>query len=266
MSYKKPFHRNYRPVVSGPNSGYSDWAYIVDREYSTSPEHFTRAFGIIQEDILKLFEFIEPADANLSTYSFRIHELFMRICIEIETNFKAILRENTYNPIFKSGKKQGEIRPENLWNIKDFQLVNKTHHLDNYGVEFPFWKGSQNTKSPFLAWSTNAPITWYQSYNMCKHDRINNFHLANFNNLMEAYAGLFVILSSQFRTESFSTGTTSLGVNIDSYYSGNFGLGGFLMINFPKNWSEEEKYGFDWSELKERQDRFDKFNYDALTF
>ena len=55
MSFDKPFHRNYRPVKDGHNSGYSDWAYIVDHNYSQNPEYYTRAFSIIQEDIIKLF-------------------------------------------------------------------------------------------------------------------------------------------------------------------------------------------------------------------
>ena len=73
MSFDKPFHRNFRPVKKGHNSGYSDWAYIVDRHYSDHPEHYTRAFAILQKDIIGLFEYIEPSDINLVTYSFRIH-------------------------------------------------------------------------------------------------------------------------------------------------------------------------------------------------
>ena len=51
MSINKPFHRNYRPVKDGFNSGYSDWAYIIDKEYAKNPEHYVRAFLMIQKDI-----------------------------------------------------------------------------------------------------------------------------------------------------------------------------------------------------------------------
>ena len=78
--------------VVGLNSG-----YILDPDYAKSPEHYVRSFLLIQEDILRLFQFIEPSDINLQTYSFRIHELYMRICIEIEANFKAIFDENKYS-------------------------------------------------------------------------------------------------------------------------------------------------------------------------
>ena len=78
MSYNKPFHRNYRPVKESPNSGYSSWGYIENRDYAINPEHYVRAFLLIQKDLLKLFEYVEPADTNLKTYSFRIYELFIR--------------------------------------------------------------------------------------------------------------------------------------------------------------------------------------------
>lgn len=264
MSFDKPFHRNYRPIKQGENSGYSDWAYIVDKGYAQKPEYYTRAFSIIQEDILKLFEYVEPSDTNTKTYSFRIHELLMRTCIEVETNFKAILRENIFTPIYKHGSKKGRLRSENEWNINDFSIVNKTHHLDSYSVKLPFWKGAKNIRHPFKEWKSKNSLSWYQAYNQAKHDRINNFENANLENLLDAYSGLFVLLSSQFRTESFSTGGYSLGGNSNSYYDGSFGIGGFLMITFPENWNEKEIYEFDWSILAKEKIRFRKIDYDNI--
>ena len=265
MSFSKPFHRNYRPVKPGRNSGYSSWAYIVDRGYSQNPEYYTRAFSIIQEDILKLFEFIEPADVNQNTYSFRIHELFMRVCIEVEANFKAILRENIFTPIYKTGSKKGQLRPESEWNINDFKIVNKTHHLDDYSIQFPFWKGTENIRKPFYSWKQSGEgLPWYQFYNQSKHDRVHHFDKANFKNLMDAFSGLAVILSSQFRTEDFMPGGKSLGVNTDCYYDGGFGLGNFLIVDFPDDWRDEELYDFDWSKLKQENDRFSRIDYNGI--
>lgn len=260
MGFDKPFHRNYRPVKEGHNSGYSDWAYIVDHSYSQNPEYYTRAFSIIQEDIIKLFEYVEPSDINNSTYSFRIHELLTRICIEVEANFKAILRENIFNPVDKYNKP----KLEKNWNINDFKIVNKTHHLDDYSIQLPFWKGSTNIRKPFIAWKNNNTLNWYQAYNQSKHDRVHNFDKANFENLIDAYAGLCAILSSQFRTESFQPGGKSLGVNTDCYFGGGFGLGNFLIVDFPDDWKDEELYEFDWSKLSSEQIRFAKIDYDKI--
>ena len=205
MSHKKPFHRNIRGFIEGRNSGYSSWAYIVDREYSQSPEHYVRAFLLIQKDLLKLFEYIEPSDVNLKSYSYRTHELLMRTCIEVEANFKAILKENTWNP----KDKNGDLIPEKRWNIHSFWKINKTHHLSTYRVHVPIWEGRCAKLSPFAQWSTSSELPWYQAYNKSKHDRRGEFTAANFENLVCAIAGLFVLLSSQFRTEDFSPGSTS---------------------------------------------------------
>jgi hypothetical protein len=261
MSFNKPFYRNYRPLKEGHNSGYSSWAYIVDPSYSKNPEYYTRAFSIIQEDLIKLFEYIEPSDVNNVTYSFRIHELLIRICIEVEGNFKAILRENIFDPKDKYGKS----RPEKNWNIKDFKVVNKTHHLDDYTIKLPFWKGELNERKPFKAWKTNDSIPWYQAYNQSKHDRVYNFEKANFENLIDAYCGLCTILSSQFKTQDFMPGSQNLGIDTDSYFDGVFGIGNYVRIGWPADWKEEDLYEFDWTKLKMETEKFAKINYNSLT-
>ena len=161
MSHPKPFHRNYRGFANSFNSGYSQWAYIVDRRYAEAPEHYIRAFNLIQGDLQRLFEFVEPSDCNVKTYSYRIHELFMRTCIEVEANFKAILKENIYNPVTQKGKPI----PEKDWNINCYKIVNKTHHLSSYKVHIPIWDGTQSVFEPFKLWEAADGLPWYQSYN-----------------------------------------------------------------------------------------------------
>lgn len=270
MSFNKPFHRNYRPInEKSPQSGYSDWAYIIDKDYAQNPAHYTRAFLIIQEDILKLFQFIEPSDINNKTYSYRIHELLMRTCIEIEANFKAILNENIYTPKYKNGSKAGQIRPEKDWKITDYKLVNKTHHLDDYSIELPVWKGKENIRKPFLSWKTDGELTWYQAYNKSKHDRINSFEIANLNNLLDAYCGLCILLTAQFRHVDFQPGPNYLESHGYSYYGedgfGGFGIGNYLIVDYPENWKEEEIYDFDWTKLKSEKLRFDKIDYNSMS-
>ncbi len=264
MSINKPYHRNYRKMKEGEQFQYSDGAYIVDREYAQNPEHYTRAFSIIQADLLKLFEYIEPSDINEITYSFRIHELFMRTSIEVEANFKAILRENIFSPTYKNGNNKGEIRPENEWNINDFKLINKTHHLDEYSIELPFWQGNNKIRIPFLDWKTSKSLKWYQSYNKSKHERFVNFKEASFGNLIEAYSGLFVLLSSQFKTESFLPGNETYTLFGNRYFNGSFGIGDFLMVRFPDNWKDDEMYCFNWMELKNEKERFLKIDYNKI--
>ena len=249
----KPFKRNFRKMHPGPNSGYSQWGYIVDHEYAQSPEHYTRAFLMIQEDLRRLFEYIEPCDQNLNTHSYRIYELFVRTCIEIEANFKAIFQENIYS------------KAESKWNITDYRLINQTHHLDDYHVTVPIWTGIQNTFKPFVEWkSPEGHLSWYQAYNECKHNRQHNFQQATFSNLLKSVSGLLVLLSSQFQNESFAPGTPAIGFVDEGYYEGSFGLGDFFIVKYPDNWNEDELYDFDWSILKTEPERFQKINYDEI--
>ena len=260
MGIPKPFHRNVRGFVESANSGYSAWAYIVDRAYANSPEHYVRAFLLIQSDLQKLFEFIEPADENLIAYSYRIHELFMRTCIEVEANFKAILKENIFNPTFADDSP----RLETKWNIHDYWKINTTHHLSAYKVHIPIWNGTKSIFEPFKQWAAAPELSWYKAYNSSKHDRQNEFKKANLENLLNSVAGLLVLLSSQFGTQDFSTAGAVLGINTDNYYSTSPALGDFFHIEFPNDWRDEEKYGFNWSELKKQPNRFQKIDYNRI--
>lgn len=247
MALIKPYHRIYRPMAEGK----SEWGYLDDQEYAISPDHYTRAFLIIQKEILELFEYIEPADLNLKTFSFKIYQLFLRTATEIEANFKAILRENK----FSKGHKD--------LNIRAYKKINKSHHLDAYSAEFPIWSGEKKLFMPFRDWETEEKLDWYSAYNLCKHDRVNNLHLANFENLLNAYCGLFILLTAQFGRNSYDPGTVVLALGAeDNYYKGEFGIGDYLMIHYPQNWNDDEYYDFDWSQLKGQDDRFDKFDYD----
>lgn len=248
-----PYHRIYRPVKKSiTNSGYSEWAYIIDKEYSQNPEHYIRAFLMIQSDIFKLFEYVEPSDCNLNTYSFRINELLMRICIEIESNFKAILRENNYS------------KSEKNWKIKDFMLINKSHHLDSYKVQFPIWKGTKSIFQPFENFKYMNSPKWWVAYNQSKHNRNDNFQNANFEILLGAYSALFVILTSQFLDQEFKPGPKYLQEQGYCYYGGGFGIGGYLIPDLPENWNNDELYNFNWETLEKEETRFQKFDYDAI--
>ncbi|MBW9062014.1 hypothetical protein JNB71_01675 [Rhizobium herbae] len=256
MPHPKPFYRTFRGMKPSPNSGYSQRAYVRDKEYASSPLHYIRAFNIIQSDLQRIFEYVEPSDESKGSYSYRIHELLMRTCIEVEANLKAILNANTYTPEIKYGKP--------FFNIKVYQKVDVTHHLSSYQVLLPIWHGPKKFWKPFEGWKQEAKgLPWYQAYNSSKHDRQEAFKSANLEMLISAVAGLLVVLSSQFITEDFSSGADLISAGGDDYHDLEPALGGLFRIKFPDDWAEDELYEFNWSVLKNEQDRFQKFDYDA---
>jgi hypothetical protein len=143
MAVTKPFKRTCRQFTDGTYSDSGKWMYVLHSQFAKEPEHFVRSFQIIQKDILEIFDYIEPADTNLKCYSYRIHALLMRTCIEVEANCKAMLEENGHT---KAG------------DLSDYKKLDKTHHLSAYEVRLPVWRGSQNVRKPFDSWSTGGGL------------------------------------------------------------------------------------------------------------
>ena len=123
MARKKPFRRTCRQ------------GYLLHQKFANDPQHYVRAFRILVEDIDELFNFIEPADMNLCTYSHRIQQLLMRTCVEVEANLTAILKENSYS------------RTSDL-TMKDYKLVNQSHRLSSYEVRITTWTGNKGIRIP----------------------------------------------------------------------------------------------------------------------
>src|SRR5262249_29204257 len=132
MTVSKPFKRTARPEVGG--NYLFQGHYIKDHRYASAPEHYVRAFQILQKDLLELLDYVEPADDNKACYSYRIHELHTRACIEVEANCKAIMAENGY-------------RPSGDWNMSDYKKLEPTHHLSSFQVRLPIWKGLENPRT-----------------------------------------------------------------------------------------------------------------------
>jgi hypothetical protein len=251
MPVNRPYRRTCRQFVDGSYAEGGRWQYIVHPKFSQSPDHYVRAFLILLKDVQELFDYIEPADKNLVCYSYRIHSLLLRACVEVEANCKAILQENGYGRV-------GD------WNMTDYKKIEKTHFLSSYEVKIPHWTGSSATRTPFATWSTGGRLPWYQAYNTTKHDRHSAFEEATFLHLMDACCGLLVILSAQYWTIDFSPGNSLLasegpGDGTES------GIGGFFRVKFPTNMPPDLRYDFDWRRLQNDVDPFQSIDYSQVT-
>ncbi len=261
MPFTKPFHRNVRRMKLGPNSGYSGWAFIEDREYAEQPAHYTRALLLILDDLRSIFEYVEPSDEGRSAFSYRIHALLMRTCIEIEANFKAILEANKFST--PKGRSL---------TIRDFRKIDVTHHLSSYEAMLPMWNNASPVIRPFEPWHAlrgqtapqGVPLPWYQAYNASKHNRQQAFKEANLWTLIEAVAGLLIVVTAQFKTVTFGAGPDHLIAGAGDYHPYEYSIGELFRIKYPDDWSDDEIYDFDWSALKVAPDRFEKIDYDAV--
>jgi hypothetical protein len=248
MVVARPFKRTCRQFRDGSYLPHGNTDFITHPKFANAAQQYFRAFMVIQKDLLELFDYVEPADKNLECYSYRMHELLMRACIEIEANCRAILGENGYS-------RTGD------WNMTDYKKLNATHRLSSYQVKFPVWHGDQAVRTPFSSWATGASPKWYQAYNDTKHDRHQRFEQANFANVLDASAGLVALLTSQFGDYDF------VGPRIPVFVDATFksdgfetAIGNYLRIKYP-DWPADERYEFKWEALQNDPDPFQSLKF-----
>jgi hypothetical protein len=261
MALARPLKRTVRKLTNGSYGNGGHWQYLLHPKFANDPPHYIRAFLLIQNDLQKLFEYVEPCDENSNTISLRIQELLTRVCIEIEANFTAILKENKYSD-------------SNNWNLKnDYSLIDFSHKLSSYKVKFPIWRGEKNTRTPFKNWATKPSsnwhvLDWYQAYNKSKHDRHLHFDKATFDTLLDAVSGLVVLLSAQFMDENYSPNSKSMGIG--GSYSYDYdpkmetAIGDYFRIQFPEDWKDEELYGFNWEEISSLEEPIDSIDFEKI--
>lgn len=251
MGQNKPYKRTVRQLKDGSYNNSGNSRYLKHPDYANSPERYIRSFLLIQSDIQKLFEYVEPVDKNKEAYSYRIHELFVRVCIEVEANCKAILRENGYS-----------IKQEKDWDMSDYRLIEKTHKLSAYEIVLPRWDGKYGRYKPFSSWTETKGLNWYQYYNGVKHDIHSNFRHANIKNLVEAACGLVALLSAQFLNEDFSPneGHLLLQGSGDGMESS---VGGYFRIKYPE-WDKKDRYDFEWQKIKDQPNVMQCHDYNSM--
>jgi hypothetical protein len=250
MGIAKPYYRIFRPDEAGSAGEYRpipscpDY-FLFDSRYANDRQELWRAYKLIEKDLLRLFEYVEPTDNNIHTYSHRTYELLLRAATEFETNCKRILESNGY---------QGT-------NIIDYAKINKSSRLGEYAVSLRVWYPGKKTLKPFAAWNAGThSLPWYQSYNDVKHHRNQDFAKASLENVLCAIAGLYVILFSQFLFASGLPGSTEdCEVSLDEKTIST--SGDIFEILPPLNWKEEELYSFEWDTIKGCPQPFNKFPF-----
>lgn len=257
MPLYKPYYRCYRPNIKETTV-----EYLRDNRNVKNPYDYIRKLEILYSRLEKIFEFVEPEDSNGNTYSIQLSSLLLDICTTIEANFRSILDKNGYKKdINKNHKKDMK-----SWNINDYNKVNISHHLSSYEIKIPFWKGINNIRKPYEIWgSSNNSPKWYQAYNHVKHNMIDKFNEATLDTVVDAFSGLVILISAQFFDDEILRDPVEFIVDSNGFVSSN---GDFmqtiktsLLIKFPKDWTEKEKYNFDWKEIKDEKESFEKFSY-----
>jgi len=250
MPITKPFHRIWRPL-KGYSWLSSMWEedrsqisldYLKDDLFANQQEKrsLITTTRLIIHDLYTLFNYVEPNDSNLTVFSHRIYELFLRTATEVESNFKGILTANNYQ-----AHNRGNLNISNDY----FKLANILK-LSEYRIIFKRWN-SNKVFEPFITWNSSnySPLPWYQSYNNVKHNRHDNFNEANLENLMNALAGLLCLLHAQFGEDmgiACFEGISTVQNDQNQVNTESFDL--YAPI-FP----DEEQYEFIWDVIRQNE-------------
>ncbi len=249
MALQRPFRRTVRQTTYGDFTSSGSLAYVLHPKYAKDPLLFIRSAALIQKELFDIFEYVEPDDKNLHIHSLRILNLLIRICVDIEANLTAILKENGYQ---KSGN----------WSMVDYRKIEDSHFLSRFEVSFPSWSGQPRAIRPFASWGLpeRSSPSWYKAYNSTKHDRHGSYYEASLEKVVDAFAGLIVLLSAQFWTEDYlSVHVLSLeGRPMDGY---SVALGGVVWVRFDGKLEDGDVYGFNWSAISDDDDPFVNFPY-----
>jgi hypothetical protein len=220
--------------------------YVLDNRYANDKSMLCRSYKILESDLKKVFEYIEPSDDNLSTYSHRTYELLLRAATEFESNCKIILEANGYTM-------------STHLNITHYCKIDKAAKLSEYEVCLDIWRPQRKIIRPFQQWQSGHSLSWYQAYNDVKHNRQINFNQANVDNLVQAVAGVYALLFAQFGVYSFNPYQQ---INmVEDNDCGSMFSGESVFSIIPPNWPDIEKYDFDWDTLKTQTHPFSTFTF-----
>ncbi len=248
MGIATPYFRICRSFTDGSYLRSIDDTYIRDPRYAKEADRVDsiRGYHQLEKDLLRICDFVEPADLNVNCYSHQLYALLLRASTEFESNARAILSANGYR---KSGN----------WNVSDYYKINAATRLAEYTVTLPIWTGSHRRIQPFSQWTSSPPLAWYQSYNTVKHNRASSFSSASLGNAVTAVAAVFAIVFAQFNILAF-----------DPHHIGDMHLedkgvlshGSCLLhLEPPSSWPSVESYDFDWDSSTGVQAPFQQYPF-----
>ena len=240
----KPYKKIIRPNAEGKYLTNLDRTYITDRRYSENRFESLQAYHSLEHDLKNLFDYVSPYESNLTAFSFRIYDLLLRVCTELEQNWKSILIANEYAD-----------ENERL-NIHDYKKIEQSSRLSEYEVEFNYFQPRPVIIKPFNTWATNDPLlVFYDAYNKSKHNRVKHFPKANLKNVIDAMAALIAVLVSQYHILAFSPyGLITTYRENNSFISYGDSL---FSVKLASSWSETERY----ESIEKSENPFDPYSY-----
>lgn len=162
------------------------------------------AYKAIEEDMLRVAEYIPLETRRYEVYSFKLADIIMRSCSHIESLFKDVIRNQDLSdhPNQQKIKKSKEILEEpeeskkKKWlTIGDYREI-FADYLNLAPIEVTI-RRNNDIKRPFEKFKNPDPNhktpPWWQAYNKLKHDFYSEVEEGNLENALSSLSALFVL-------------------------------------------------------------------------
>jgi hypothetical protein len=145
-------------------------------------------FEWIDEDLYQFSRFVEFRAYNLETFSMHLLRLYLGIGSEVDVVAKLLCVQ--IDPTKTPGR------------ITEYQpiITGKYPKLEDFNIHV---RGAGFTATPWRGWNSGASPGWWSSYNDVKHERHLHFQDAKLVNVLNAAAGLLVLLVYLCQEELF---------------------------------------------------------------
>jgi len=137
-------------------------------------------FLSLEDDLIKLSRWIEFDKSNFDCFSLEMVRLLIVASSEVDVVAKMLCKEISGNNRARS------ISPYQYTIIDEYEGVSSARiQMPRYGL----------TLTPWDEWKTpNSPPIWWQENNKVKHHRSEHYSKATLKNVLNAIAGLLVLL------------------------------------------------------------------------
>ncbi|MGC4394477.1 hypothetical protein [Hydrogenophaga sp. T2] len=143
-----------------------------------TPPHWNY-FLALEDDVLKLARYIEPARQNFGAYSLELSRILFAAASEVE-----VVSQQLYSA--RGGKAKKPHAPDWMGEVLSaFPLIVGTViDLPRFGLSLVPWAGSE----------AKSPPSWWGAYNNVKHYRHSNYSQASLEHALNAVGALFALL------------------------------------------------------------------------
>jgi len=151
-----------------------------------TPVHWTYLLAL-ESDVLTLSRYVEFSAKNWKAYSLEMAHIFLAASSEVDVVAKILCNRVTGSNKEDNINEYRKTLDPHYTNIRRFKLT-----MPRYGLQFTPWTNWRRQRNP----------DWWTAHNKVKHERNLHFEKANLQNVLNAVAGLHVLVLYLYAEEA----------------------------------------------------------------